>query len=149
MEDSLIKIDDMVDAEITRITDFGAFVKFGVGKKGLIHISQVSDSYVKKVDDHLKVGDKVKAKIIKISPDGKIDLTLKNGSSKPVSGAKEQGGGRRPGRQDTSYRENMSSSPDGKSFRTSSFEDKLKLFLKESGERQSDFKKHIEDKQGR
>jgi S1 RNA binding domain protein len=74
MEDSLIKIDDMVDAEITRITDFGAFVKFGVGKKGLIHISQVSDSYVKKVDDHLKVGDKVKAKIIKISPDGKIDL---------------------------------------------------------------------------
>jgi hypothetical protein len=43
----------------------------------------------------------------------------------------------------------MSSSPDGKSFRTSSFEDKLKLFLKESGERQSDFKKHIEDKQGR
>ncbi|HRZ67414.1 MAG TPA: S1 RNA-binding domain-containing protein, partial [Candidatus Omnitrophota bacterium] len=82
MEDSAIKTDavkveDVVEAEVIKITDFGAFVKFGSGKKGLIHISQVSDSYVKKVDDHLKIGDKVKAKIMKVSPDGKIDLTLK------------------------------------------------------------------------
>ena len=73
-----VKIDDVVDAEVIKIAEFGAFVKFG-NRKGLIHISQVSDSYVKKVEDHLKVGDKVKAKVIKVSPDGKIDLTLKSG----------------------------------------------------------------------
>ncbi|MFA5165256.1 MAG: S1 RNA-binding domain-containing protein [Candidatus Omnitrophota bacterium] len=163
MEDSAVKtdavkIDDVVEAEVIKITDFGAFVKFGSGKKGLIHISQVSDSYVKKVDDHLKIGDKVKAKIMKVSPDGKIDLTLKSGAPRkddqngrqqggprPYRG--DQGGSRRPGNRDNSFRENMSSSPDGKSFRTSSFEDKLKGFLKESGERQSDLKKHIEEKQ--
>lgn len=157
MEDSAVKtdavkIDDVVEAEVIKITDFGAFVKFGSGKKGLIHISQVSDAYVKKVDDHLKIGDKVKAKIMKVSPDGKIDLTLKSGAPTPRkddSNGRQQGGNRRPGNRDTSFRENMQSSPDGKSFRTSSFEDKLKGFLKESGERQSDLKKHIEEKQPR
>jgi S1 RNA binding domain protein len=151
MEDSPIKIDDVVDAEVIKIAEFGAFVKFGSNKKGLIHISQVADSYVKKVDDHLKVGDKVKAKVMKISPDGKIDLTLKSGNAKKDdSGARSQGSSRRPGgRQDNSFRENMSSSPDGKSFRTSSFDDKLKGFIEESGERQSDFKKQVEEKQHR
>ena len=157
MEDS-VKIDEVVEAEVIKIAEFGAFVKFGANKKGLIHISQVSDSYVKKVDDHLKVGDKVKAKIIKVTPDGKIDLTLKSGNARkddPARNgngprpAREHSGGRRFGRQDTSYRENMTSAPDGKAFRTSSFEDKLKHFLKESDERQTDFKKHLEDKQGR
>lgn len=156
--DQQIRIDEVVDAEVTKIAEFGAFVKFASGKKGLIHISQVADTYVKNVNDHLKIGDKVKAKIIKISPDGKIDLTLKSGKEqapRPAKNSFSDGArppkeyGRRGGRQNTGYRENMSSSPDGKSFRTSSFEGKLKNFLKESDERQADLKKHIEEKQGR
>jgi len=152
-----LKIDDVVDAEVVKIAEFGAFVKFG-NRKGLIHISQVSDSYVKKVDDHLKVGDKVRAKVIKISPDGKIDLTLKNGKEqapRPARNSFSDGArpqreqGRRGTRQETGYRENMSSSPDGKTFKTSSFEDKLKHFLKDSDELQATLKKHIEEKQGR
>ncbi|MDD5073049.1 MAG: S1 RNA-binding domain-containing protein [Candidatus Omnitrophica bacterium] len=153
-----VKIDDVVDAEVMKIAEFGAFVKFG-NKKGLIHISQVSDSYVKKVEDHLKVGDKVKAKIIKVSPDGKIDLTLKSGKEQASrqprgqfpSGGRPQRehGGRRGGRPDSGFRENMSSSPEGKSFKASPFEDKLKNFLVDSGELQTDIKKHVEEKQGR
>lgn len=149
-----VKIDDVVDAEVIKIAEFGAFVKFG-SRKGLIHISQVSDSYVKKVDDHLKVGDKVRAKIIKISPDGKIDLTLKSGKEQAPRPARNDGARphrdqeRRPGRQGTGYRENMSSSPDGKAFKALPFEDKLKHFLEESDELQTTLKKHIEKKQGR
>jgi len=147
MENSdTLKVEDVVNAEIIKITEFGAFVKFG-NKKGLIHISQVSDSYVKKVEDHLKIGDKVTAKIIKISPDGKIDLTLKNGKDQAPRPPREHV--RRGARQDASYRENMSSSPNGKSFRTSSFEDKLKHFLEESNERQAALQKYVEKKQGR
>jgi len=152
-----VKVDDQVDAEVIKIAEFGAFVKFG-NRKGLIHISQVSDSYVKKVDDHLKVGDKVKAKIIKISPDGKIDLTLKSGKeqaprqarSSNFSGPRPQRehGGRRGGRPDSGFRENMSSAPDGKTFKASPFEDQLKSFLNESDELQANLKKHIEKKQG-
>ncbi len=152
-----VKIDDVVDAEVIKIAEFGAFVKFG-NRKGLIHISQVSDSYVKKVEDHLKVGDKVKAKVIKVSPDGKIDLTLKSGKEQaprqsrgqfPSGGRPQRDQGRRGGRPDSGFRENMSSSPGGKSFKASPFEDKLKNFLVDSGELQTDIKKHVEEKQGR
>lgn len=120
-----VKIDHVVDAEVIKIAEFGAFVKFG-NKKGLIHISQVSDSYVKKVEDHLKVGDKVKAKVIKVTPDGKIDLTLRSGKEQTPRPQREKG--RRQDRQETGYRENMSSAPDGKTFKVSPFEDKLKHF---------------------
>lgn len=129
-----LKVDEVVEAEVTRITDYGAFVKFANGKKGLIHISQVADSYVKNVNDHLKVGDKVKARIMTVSPDGKIDLTLKTQKEAPP----------RPAR-----RENNSSYPNNKPFKTSVFEEKLKDFLKESEELQSDLKKHVEEKQGK
>lgn len=72
-----VKKGDIFEGEVFKITSFGAFVKSENGKKGLIHISQVSDDYVKKIEDHLKIGDKVSARVIKVSTDGKIDLTLK------------------------------------------------------------------------
>ena len=125
-----VKIDDVVDAEVIKIAEFGAFVKFG-NRKGLIHISQVSDSYAKKVEDHLKVGDKVKAKVIKVTPDGKIDLTLKSGREQAPYPQREKG--RRQDRRETGHRENMSSSPDGKTFKASPFEDKLKHFEEKQG----------------
>lgn len=131
-------VHDIVEVEITRITDYGAFVKFGDGKKGLIHISQVADSYVKNVNDHLKVGDKVKAKITAVSPDGKIDLTLKTPKDS-MSRLREQ---------KRSSGQNSSSRSD-KPFRTSAFEERLKQFLEESEERQADIKKHVEQKQGK
>ena len=71
------KIDDIVEAEVTKITDFGAFVRINGRALGLIHISQVAKSYVKDINQHLKVGDKVKARVIKCGPGKKIDLSLK------------------------------------------------------------------------
>lgn len=138
-----LKADEVVEAEVTRITEYGAFVKLINGKKGLIHISQVADSYVKNVNDHLKVGDKVKARIMTISPDGKIDLTLKTQkeSSPRPRGEKRQFDGPR--------RENSSSYPENKPFKASAFEEKLRNFLKESEGCQADLKKHVEEKQGK
>ena len=72
-----IKVGDMLEGEVFKLTNFGAFVRLADGNKGLIHISQVSNDYVKKIDDYLKVGDKVNGRVIKVSADGKIDLTLK------------------------------------------------------------------------
>lgn len=138
----VLKADEVVEVEVTRITEYGAFVKFANEKKGLIHISQVADSYVKNVNDHLKVGDRVKARIVTIAPDGKIDLTLKS-QKESLSRSKGQ-----PRQFEGPRRENSSSYPQNKPFRTSVFEEKLKDFLKESEERQSDLKKHIEGKQG-
>jgi S1 RNA binding domain protein len=72
----LLKVGDVIEAEVYKITTFGAFVKLPYYKKGLIHISQIADGFVKNISEHLKIGDRVKARVIVVDGD-KIDLTLK------------------------------------------------------------------------
>ena len=61
----------IVEGKVTGILKFGAFVDLGNGKSGMVHISEVSNSFVNDINDFLKVGDCVKAKIISIGDDGK------------------------------------------------------------------------------
>jgi S1 RNA binding domain protein len=72
-----IAVGDIVEGEVTGITNFGAFVQLPENKVGLIHISEVSNVYVKDVHDFLKEKDKIKVKVISIDPRGKIGLSLK------------------------------------------------------------------------
>ncbi len=60
---------------VERIMQFGAFVNMGYGKEGMIHISKLSSKRVEKVEDVVKVGDKVEVSVIKIEK-GKVDLKL-------------------------------------------------------------------------
>jgi len=71
------KVGDVVDGEITGITDFGAFMKFGEeGLEGLIHISELDWKIIEDPTEIVKVGGKLQAKIIDISSD-KVSLSLK------------------------------------------------------------------------
>jgi polyribonucleotide nucleotidyltransferase len=65
------------NGKITRITNFGAFCEIFPGKEGLIHISEISDKYVTKVNDFLKVGNEVKVKVIGVDDTGKVTLSIK------------------------------------------------------------------------
>ncbi len=69
------EVGDMFVGVITRIIRFGAFVQFAPGKEGMIHISQLSDKRVEKVEDVVNIGDNCKVEIIKIGEKG-IDLKL-------------------------------------------------------------------------
>jgi len=60
-----------------KVTDFGAFVEILPGTDGLVHISQLADRRVKKVTDVVNEGDKIKVKVLDVSPEGKIRLSLK------------------------------------------------------------------------
>ncbi len=79
----------IVEGKITGIVDFGAFVKFGEGIEGLIHISELDWSLVSDPSDILKEEEKIKAKIIKIS-DGKVFLSLKALKEDPWKKIKEK-----------------------------------------------------------
>ncbi len=68
---------DVVEGEVTGIVDFGAFIRFGDGVEGLIHISEMDWSLVENPHNVLKEGEKIKAEIIKIT-DGKVFLSLKS-----------------------------------------------------------------------
>ena len=90
MQEQSFKVGDTVEAEVTKIHNFGAVVSLPGNKRGLIHISQISDNFVENIGDYLKIGDKVSARIKKIAPDGKIDLTLKKKKAAPAPVAKEK-----------------------------------------------------------
>lgn len=70
------QIGDIVEGEITGIADFGAFITFGEGAEGLIHISEMAWQIIKNPSEVTKEGDKVKAKIIEITND-RAFLSLK------------------------------------------------------------------------
>lgn len=64
------------DGVVVRTTQFGAFVEVAPGKEGMIHISKLSKERVEKVEDVVKVGDKVLVKTIKIDERGRVDMKL-------------------------------------------------------------------------
>ncbi len=63
---------------ITRLMTFGAFVEIAPGKEGLIHISKISNKRVAKVEDVLKVGDKVSVKLMEIDKQGRLNFSMKD-----------------------------------------------------------------------
>lgn len=71
------KIGDVFEGKVVRITDFGAFVEVVKGKDGLLHISQISDARVDRVEDVLKMGQIVKVKLKDIDEQGRLSLTMK------------------------------------------------------------------------
>jgi polyribonucleotide nucleotidyltransferase len=74
------EIGEIVEGEVEKILDFGAIVNLGGGKSGMIHVSELKNGYVEKVTDVLKVGDHVRAKVIKLE-NGKVGLSIKQLSS--------------------------------------------------------------------
>ena len=116
-----VSIGEIVEGTVSDIMNYGAFIKLEDGKNGLVHISEVSKDFVEDIHKVLKTGDKVKAKIISIDEKGKIALSIKKAI---VEEAKKEV---KP---------------------TSTLDDMLSKFLKDSDERQLDLKRSFEAKRG-
>ncbi len=119
-----LEVGSIVEGVVTGITNFGAFILLPGGETGLVHISEVADSYVKDINDHLQKKDKVKVKVLSISSDGKIGLSIRK--AKPSSERFAQ----------------------KKAEANLSFEDRLSKFLKDSDEKQQDLRRHVDAKRG-
>ncbi len=70
------QIGEIIFGKVIKILDFGAIVDLGGNRDGMIHVSELKEGFVEKVEDVLRLGDMVKAKVIKIE-NGKIGLSLK------------------------------------------------------------------------
>ncbi|CAL4042925.1 Polyribonucleotide nucleotidyltransferase [Buchnera aphidicola (Phyllaphis fagi)] len=62
---------------VVKITDFGAFVSIGIGKEGLVHISQIANKRVERVIDYLKIKQNVLVKVLEIDRQGRVRLSMK------------------------------------------------------------------------
>jgi S1 RNA binding domain protein len=138
-----IEIGSKVKGKVTGITNFGAFVELPEGSTGLVHISEVADSYVKDVNDHLKVGDEVEVKVISENA-GKIALSIKKAVDKPEG----SGFTKRPPRQGRDSRPNKDFRSKGNFKPKETFEDKMAKFMKSSEENLSSLKRNTEGKRG-
>jgi S1 RNA binding domain protein len=81
-ENSTPEIGEIADCKVEQVMPYGAFVRLSNGKRGMIHISELSHKFVKQVTDVLQVDQEIKAKVIKIDEKGRIDLSLKQLQSK-------------------------------------------------------------------
>ena len=72
-----VEVGAIFEGTVVRVAQFGAFVTLTPNKDGMIHISKLRDERVEKVEDVVKVGDKVKVKVIDIDAQGKVALTMR------------------------------------------------------------------------
>ncbi len=72
-----VKVGQLYTGTVTTIKDFGAFIEVIPGQDGLCHISELKDGFVEKVSDVLKVGDKVRVKVLLIDDQGRVKLSRK------------------------------------------------------------------------
>jgi len=83
------KVGDVVEGEVSALTTFGSFLKFGEGLEGLVHISEIAWQRIDHPKNILKVGDKVRAQIIQLDH-SKIYLSIKRLVDDPWKAAKEK-----------------------------------------------------------
>jgi len=72
-----VNLGDIYTGKVTRLLSFGAVVEILPGKEGLVHISELADHYVDKVEDVVKVGEEIVVKVIEVNGSGKISLSRK------------------------------------------------------------------------
>lgn len=133
----------IVKGKVTGITKFGAFVEIEGGKRGMVHISEISRSYVEDISKVLTVGQAVQCKIISIADDGKLALSIKQTQDENAESPKREFKKREfkkytPAPKVTSPGdfEWQSSSTTG-----ASFEDMMSKFKKTSEDKMSDLKR--------
>ncbi len=129
-------VGEIVEGKITGITKFGVFVEISEGVTGMVHISEVARTYVNEIRDFVKEGDSVKAKVLSISDDGKISLSIKRALD-PQPGERT----RRPQRNVTPPKPDNSFVWTSSKNEGASFEDMMSKFKQTSDEKFSDLKR--------
>ena len=72
-----LEVGSVVEGRVSGITKFGAFVALPDGRSGLVHISEVANAFVSDVSEHVQMGQTVKVRVLGVSPEGKINLSIK------------------------------------------------------------------------
>ena len=141
-----LEIGTILPGKVTGITKFGAFVSIAPGKSGLVHISEIANTYVSDVNDFLSVGQEVSVKLISIDDSGRINLSIKQ-AAPPAPPRRPVRETPREVRKPTPPPETPA--PVAQPQADSSFEDKLKRFMQDSDSRMSGVKLYSEKRTSR
>ncbi len=140
-----VEIGAILEGKVTGITNFGAFVELPEKQTGMVHISEVSATYIKDIHEKLNEGDIVKVKVLEINEKGKIALSIKKAQPKETeeSRPKKPAGDRNRGPRPQVWTGNQTKEPENMSF-----EDMMAKFKSVSDDKMSDLKKSSIAKRG-
>ena len=138
-----LEIGTVLEGRVTGITKFGAFVALPEGKSGLVHISEIANSYVSDVHEHVQIGQTVKVRVLSVNDQGKINLSIKRAMEAPAAGRPRPVRHPLPSRPAAS--EPVRTFADGPSD-NADFESRLKKFMQESDSRIADNRMYAEHK---
>ena len=139
-----LEVGSIVEGKVVRVKPFGAIVSLG-NTQGLVHISQVANSFVQDINDHVKVGDMVKVKVLSIDEEShKIALSIREALPKEERRPKSN----KPFNKQPRRQSEASANPAQEYFRpqssvnaSSDFEDKMKEWMKQANDRQTSLNK--------
>ena len=134
-----LEVGSILEGRVTGITKFGAFVALPEGKSGLVHISEIANTFVSDVHDHVQLGQTVQVKILSVTPEGKINLSIKRALEQPRQEAPAPA--RRPTPAARPAPERTQADPPSGNME---FEDRLKKFMQESDSRIADNRVYAE-----
>ena len=143
---SVVEIGSTVEGTVVKLAEYGAIVRLAGGKMGLVHISEVTDAYVRDVRDYFRENDRILVKVLKINNKGRYELSAKQADG-PVPVQRPE----RP-----PEREKPKVEPSNGAFKweahqkppPQNFEEQLSRFMKDSEERLHDVKRNLESKRG-
>lgn len=150
----MVAVGSIIAGKVAKVTNYGAFVDLEGGGSGMIHISEVANTYVKDINDYLHVGEEVTVKVIGINEQGKVSLSIKETMQKGPQQSQGQGqgqgqrreGGRPQGR--SGYVPRSFNRPAQVPSTGDAFEDMLSRYKRSSDDRMSDLKKVMDTRRG-
>lgn len=142
-----IEVGAILDGTVSSIAKFGAFVKLPERRSGLVHISEIASAYVADVNEYLHVGQEVKVKVLAITPEGKINLSIKRAAEPAETPAPRprRSGALRSGSAASGTPQGTVHGP----TEDASFEDRLKHFVLESDSRMAGNRLYSDRSRGR
>ena len=142
-----LEVGMVLEGKVTGITKFGAFIELPGGKTGMVHISEVAPTFVKEIRDFVTENQTVKVKVLSISEDGKVSLSMKKAmdpAPRPQQRSSASTRSVSPGRPGSFEWQGSRS----RSSEPTSFEDMMSKFKQASDEKMSDLKRVTENKRG-
>lgn len=126
---SKFEVGQTLEGKVTGIQPYGAFVALDEETQGLVHISEITHGYVKDVHEHLKVGDTVNVKVLKIDEEKKkVSLSIRATEEAPTKQPKQK-----------ENKQPVQKDDDTAGF--NSLKGKLQEWIEQSKEREDTFKK--------
>ena len=141
-----LEVGSVLEGKVTGITKFGAFVSLPEGKSGLVHISEIANSFVSDVNQFVQLGQTVKVRVLSVSPEGKINLSIKRAledaprTERPNRVFTPKAAPSRPTEEANPAERTQADGPGN----DVAFEERLKKFMQESDSRMADKRQYFE-----